>query len=34
MDNSMISTILWVGAGVVLVLFILRRRSRKVKQLR
>jgi hypothetical protein len=31
MDNQTIATILWIAAGVVLVLYILRRRSRKTK---
>jgi LPXTG-motif cell wall-anchored protein len=30
MDQSTLMTILWVAAGVVLVLFIVRRRKRKV----
>ncbi len=34
MDNSMLSVLLWVAAGVVLVLFLLRRKSRKSKQFR
>jgi hypothetical protein len=31
MDNQTIATILWIAAGAVLVLYILRRRSRKTK---
>lgn len=31
MDNQTIATILWIAAAVVLVLYILRRRSRKTK---
>ena len=34
MDNSTIGTILWIGAAVVLVLFLLRRRGRKGKAFR
>ena len=29
MDNSTLAAILWIGAGVVLVLLVLRRRKRK-----
>ncbi len=31
MSNTMLSAILWVAAGVVLVLFIMRRRKRKMQ---
>ena len=31
MDNTMVSVILWVGAGVILVLLIMRRRKRKMQ---
>jgi hypothetical protein len=31
MDNQTIATILWIAAAVVLVLYIMRRRSRKTK---
>ena len=30
MDNTTIQIILWIGAAVVLVLFIMRRRKRKI----
>ena len=31
MDNTMVSVILWVGAGAILVLLIMRRRKRKIQ---
>ena len=34
MDNSTLTTILWVAAVVVLVLYLLRRKSRKGKSFR
>ncbi len=34
MDRQVLSIILWVAAGIVLVLYIMRRRSRKTKQFR
>ena len=34
MDNQTLSVILWVAAALVLVLYIMRRRSRKMKQFR
>ncbi len=34
MDRQTISIILWIAAGVVLVLYIMRRRNRKTKQFR
>lgn len=34
MDKQTLSIILWVAAAVVLVLYLLRRRSRKTKQFR
>lgn len=34
MDNSTLSTALWIGAAVVLVLLLLRRRGRKGKSFR
>ncbi len=33
MDNATLATILWIAAAVVFVLYIMRRRSRKRKQL-
>jgi hypothetical protein len=33
MDNATLATILWIGAAVVFILYIMRRRSRKRKQL-
>ena len=34
MDNTTLSIILWIAAAVVLVLYVLRRRSRKSKMFR
>ena len=34
MDNQTLSVILWVAAALVLVLYIMRRRGRKMKQFR
>lgn len=34
MDNTTLGTIFWIGAAVVLVLFLLRRRGRKSKSFR
>lgn len=31
MDNSIVSVILWVAAGAILVLLIMRRRKRKIQ---
>lgn len=34
MDNQMLSTIIWVAAAAILVLYILRRQRRKTKNFR
>lgn len=34
MDNTMIAAMLWIGAAVVLGLYLMRRKGRKTKQFR
>ncbi len=32
MDSTLINTLLWIGAGVCLVLYLMRRRKRKISE--